>query len=107
MPDASCQEEGCHPGTNLISNVFPYMPVHNDFACSVCHASSDPNVTTAVDTGDKRCVACHPDAGHEELHITVEPPVGCQDIGCHPGTNLFPIHPRWSASSATSHPTRS
>ena len=84
-PPASCQAVGCHPGTNL-------LPIHTALACADCHSSSDTTVTDAIAAGDKRCATCHPDADHTALHVTAEPPASCQAAGCHPGTNLLPIH---------------
>ena len=84
-PPASCQAVGCHPGTNL-------LPIHSGLACADCHSSSDTTVTDAITAGDKRCETCHPDADHSALHVTAEPPASCQAVGCHPGTNLLPIH---------------
>jgi len=87
LPAVSCQDAGCHAGTNL-------LPIHSALTCAECHQSPDSNVTGAIAAGDKRCATCHPtaQADHAALHDTVLPAVSCQDVGCHAGTNLLPIH---------------
>ncbi len=86
-PAVSCQDVGCHPGTNL-------LPIHSALTCAQCHESSNPIVISAIAAGDKQCATCHPSAetDHVAFHQTATPAVTCQDPGCHPGTNLLPIH---------------
>ena len=58
-----------------------------------CHSSTDPLVTDAIAAGDKSCATCHPEADHAALHTTVDAGrVAARTAGCHPGTNLLPIH---------------
>ena len=86
-PAVGCQATGCHPGTNL-------LPIHSALTCAQCHSSSNPIVIAAIAASDTRCATCHPnaDADHIAFHATVTPAVACQASGCHPGTNLLPIH---------------
>ncbi len=58
----SCQDVGCHPGTNL-------LPIHTTLVCADCHSSSNTTVTDAIAAGDKRCATCHPSgAEHAASH---------------------------------------
>ena len=95
---------GCHPGTNL-------LPIHTTLDVRELPLSRPtPTVTDAIAAGDKRCATCHPsaEADHAAFHDTVEPPSAARTSGCHPGTNLLPIHATLDVrATATSPPTRS
>ncbi len=62
---ASCTGAGCHSGTNLTSI---HINSATTLTCATCHKSTDPNVVTAITTGDKSCTACH--APHPDLAVT-------------------------------------
>jgi hypothetical protein len=81
----TCQSANCHPGTNLV-------PIHVG-GCGLCHDSTDPNVVAAIGNGSKTCDTCHNFTDHTALHdLTLPRTDTCQNVGCHTGINLLPIH---------------
>jgi len=107
LPAVSCQDTGCHPGTNLGT-------IHAAMACAACHSSSDSNVTGAITANDKRCATCHPSAASE--HVTVhQASLSTETIiisgvsfgvhacsECHAPSNLLDVH---DSVCSTCHPT--
>lgn len=106
--DGSCQTSGCHV------NYLDDEHAHRGLDCSTCHdykgTKLDPvAVKIAIDSGDRRCVACHVGAGqhyaqHEATPRIDDPshPYGtnfCQN--CHLN-NLMDEHPRHKAVDGSS-----
>ncbi len=93
-PGASCLSSGCHAGkadlTAMHSDAETTTPDGTRTSCLVCHASGVP--TTKV------CADCHPDRtqphGYDApMHTpTSATSMGCQVVGCHPSTDIGPLH---------------
>ncbi len=54
--DPACTGNGCHTGTSLTSI---HINSGTALTCDSCHESTDPDVVSAIATGDKSCAACH------------------------------------------------
>jgi hypothetical protein len=85
LPAVSCQDVGCHPGTNLLDI---HLGMHLALTCVDCHQSPNPIVTGAIAAHDKRCATCHP-SQHAALHTSSGGSdfvsVGVQSDGDHNG----------------------
>ncbi len=109
----TCAGAECHSGTNLTDI---HINAQTALTCASCHASADPDVVDAIETGDKDCTACHsPTSPHGDDAAThqASPASEVIDISgisygvhecseCHGTTNLLPVH---SDVCATCHPT--
>lgn len=75
----------CHEGNLVTEHV-----TNQALTCATCHASANPTVTTAIETHDKSCTACHgANAGdHGPVHDST---VGADCSSCH-DANLVTEH---------------